>query len=419
MPCTFNLVRASCAVLILSFTLAPSVFAQCTPGWREGGSFASLNGQVYALAVWDSGAGPALYAGGEFTLAGSTTVNHVARWDGVSWHALGTGTDGDVRCFLDYGGELVVGGSFSTTGGVAADNLAAWNGAQWRSLGLQSEYPVCSLGEFRGELITGEEGSQIAYVRASNGNKWREIAFFLYGLPETAALSLVTFDDHLYVGGSFRSLNGFPADGSARWNGITWSVIESYDGGSVTAFGAQHAYRGDLYGGGYEYHGMGVFGPNFAVFQESDRPPFLFWQSLRNDLIVIRALEPVNGLLIAGGYAHFESSEALAGWDGAHWRFFDFGGGPRWVHAIAKFEGDLVVGGQFDEAGGIHSPYIARYACPPCLVDLDNDGFVTRIDFDLFVQAFETGDMRSDFDGDGFLTGIDFDLYVVAFEAAC
>lgn len=51
--------------------------------------------------------------------------------------------------------------------------------------------------------------------------------------------------------------------------------------------------------------------------------------------------------------------------------------------------------------------------------DFDGDGFVTGADFDLYVQAFEAGDLAADFDGDGFLSGIDFDLYVQAFEAGC
>jgi len=55
----------------------------------------------------------------------------------------------------------------------------------------------------------------------------------------------------------------------------------------------------------------------------------------------------------------------------------------------------------------------------PCRADYDHDGFITGIDYDLFVQDFEAGVMNADFDGDGFLTGIDFDLYVVAYEAGC
>jgi hypothetical protein len=54
-----------------------------------------------------------------------------------------------------------------------------------------------------------------------------------------------------------------------------------------------------------------------------------------------------------------------------------------------------------------------------CAADFDGDGFVTGIDYDLYVQAFEGGDMSADFDGDGFLTGIDFDLYVLAYEKGC
>ena len=51
--------------------------------------------------------------------------------------------------------------------------------------------------------------------------------------------------------------------------------------------------------------------------------------------------------------------------------------------------------------------------------DFDGDGFVTGVDYDLYVLAFEAGDMTADFDGDGFITGVDFDLYVAAFENAC
>lgn len=55
-------------------------------------------------------------------------------------------------------------------------------------------------------------------------------------------------------------------------------------------------------------------------------------------------------------------------------------------------------------------------ACP---ADFDCDGFITGLDYDLYVQAFEAGDASADFDGDTFITGVDFDLYVQAFEAGC
>lgn len=54
-----------------------------------------------------------------------------------------------------------------------------------------------------------------------------------------------------------------------------------------------------------------------------------------------------------------------------------------------------------------------------CPADFDQDGFVSGLDFDLYVQAFEAGEADADFDEDGFVTGLDFDSYVRAFDAGC
>ena len=50
-----------------------------------------MNHAVYALEVFDDGTGPALFAGGEFTTAGGVSANRIAKWDGTSWSALGSG----------------------------------------------------------------------------------------------------------------------------------------------------------------------------------------------------------------------------------------------------------------------------------------------------------------------------------------
>lgn len=69
--------------------------------------------------------------------------------------------------------------------------------------------------------------------------------------------------------------------------------------------------------------------------------------------------------------------------------------------------------------GDVNAQYIGAFAVDECPADFDGDGFVTGIDYDLYVLAFEAGDMSADFDGDGFITGVDFDQYVVAYEAGC
>jgi hypothetical protein len=67
-------------------------------------------------------------------------------------------------------------------------------------------------------------------------------------------------------------------------------------------------------------------------------------------------------------------------------------------------------------------PNILRFLFDPpvdCPADFDGDGFLTGVDFDLFVYAFEGGDENADFDGNGFINGADFDQFVAAYEEGC
>lgn len=54
-----------------------------------------------------------------------------------------------------------------------------------------------------------------------------------------------------------------------------------------------------------------------------------------------------------------------------------------------------------------------------CKADFDGTGFVDFDDFNLFVVAFEAGDIAADFDTSGFVDFDDFNLFVVAYEAGC
>lgn len=48
-------------------------------------------GIIHDAVEFDDGSGPALYVAGEFAEAGGVTVNNIAKWDGVSYSALGSG----------------------------------------------------------------------------------------------------------------------------------------------------------------------------------------------------------------------------------------------------------------------------------------------------------------------------------------
>src|SRR5262245_42638031 len=116
----------------------------CQPSWLP--DFAGLpgtNGGVRAFAEFDDGSGPALYVGGSFTSAGRVVANRIAKWDGERWSALGSGmnpgyanrTVSALAVFDDGSGPaLFAGGQFTTAGGVAANHIAKWDGSSWAAL---------------------------------------------------------------------------------------------------------------------------------------------------------------------------------------------------------------------------------------------------------------------------------------------
>ena len=150
-----------------------------------------MNDDVLAFAVFDDGGGPALYAGGKFTFAGGAPANRIAKWDGTEWSALGSGTNADVLALTVHddgsGPRLYAGGFFTSAGEIDASYVARWDGSAWSALSGMSD--------------------------------------------EVRALSV--FDDGsgagpaLYAGGNFTFAGGVPVNRIAKWDGTSWSPLES------------------------------------------------------------------------------------------------------------------------------------------------------------------------------------------------
>ena len=238
------------------------------------GSFGGggMNGEVHALVSYDDGTGPKLYAAGDFTIAGSVAASRIARWDGAAWSAVGGGMNSgaSVRALAVYddggGPQLYAAGSFSSAGGVNANGIARWNGSAWSSLGVLaggiSALLVHDDGSgaklYAGGGLTAAAGVPVNRIARWNGTTWSAVGAGVSGTSATIR-TLCIHDDgsgpKLFVGGTFTSAGGVPAQNIAAWDGVAWSApsaqellpideLASYDDGSgprLVAAGSQYS----------------------------------------------------------------------------------------------------------------------------------------------------------------------------------
>jgi hypothetical protein len=107
---------------------------------------------VLALAT----SGTNLYAGGNFVHAGGISVNHVARWNGTGWAALGAGMSAAVRSLTASSTNIYAGGDFVTVyPSTSASHIAQWNGSNWSPVGSGMNAAVDALSVSGNVLYAG------------------------------------------------------------------------------------------------------------------------------------------------------------------------------------------------------------------------------------------------------------------------
>ncbi len=202
-------------------------------------------GFVIALASFSGGplSRPELYAGGYFAVAGSPYSQHIAKWDGVSWSAIGSGTNDSVAALAVFddgtGPSIYVGGGFLTAGGGAASKIAKTNGTVLAGVhvgkgadGHIESLNVLDVGNGRRVYALGDflsAGNAISRgVAEWDGHEWRSLGG---GATNGQVRSLAAFDDGtgpaLYAAGSFTNIGGVDANYIAKWNGTRWSSLGS------------------------------------------------------------------------------------------------------------------------------------------------------------------------------------------------
>ncbi len=319
-----------------------------------------LSGLVNALAR--DGAGN-LYAAGHFNTAGGAPVGNVAKWDGTTWSALGSGTDGQVYALtLDSLGNLYAGGQFTTAGGITVHDVAKWDGHAWSAMNFGVSGIVYALtADGAGNVYVGGDfiaASSIpaAYIAKWNGSAWSQLQ---YGMNNVVSALAMDHAGNLYAGGRFTTANQISANYLAKWNGSAWSALDSGTNSQVSALTVDGS--DNLYAVG-NFASAGGITVNYVAKWNGGQ-----WSALGSGSpFGGQALAAdASGNLFVGGYfttAGAGSANRIAKWDGAAWSALGSGLDDAVNALILDGSGHLFVGGQFTSAGAHPTAYIAEAA---------------------------------------------------------
>ena len=371
-------------------------YSPSTDTWSGLGS--GSNDAIHALA---------LLANGNVVAAGFSTTGAVAAdqiavfdWTTNSWSALAVGIDNMVNgAALLPNEQLVVGGAFQTVGGVIANNVAIYNPmtGNWSPLASGTNGPVYAVAAFPdGDMAVGGYFDTAGGIAVNNiaryspaTNSWSDLGGGLtapideqydFVNPGVYALAVLSGGD-LLVGGNFDSAGGIPVNNIARYSPATssWSALGAGVTGTVLpsyyflpgVYALAELPGGDvLVGGNFNTAGGGAIG--YLARWSSSASTWSLPGYGPNYHVSALSVLPTGNVIVGGLFSYVGSSRAsrvglynptsnawsapaagLAG--GGYW-------GPRALAFAVLPDGDVIVGGDFDNAGTASSSNIARYS---------------------------------------------------------
>ena len=351
---------------------------------------------IYGMTVWN-----------DHLIVSTYNPTCVLMMNGAVWDTLGYPGTG-AFAMTTYGGDLVIGGSFTSIDGVAANRVARWNGSTWSALGtgLTGAFDrVDALTVHAGQLVAG--GSlTTGHVKVFNEpvGDWETLGLGFNSTVSSLASDGVT----LYAAGAFTLSGAAAVVRNARWDGASWlpvgpafssafkNNVTLWNGGAVfdrpmgdghLAFwnGASLTSMADSIGltGSFQVFQLGRWGQKLVVLGFFDSrgqaavPHLLLYDGVIWSFPIEpwddQMLSPVGGevtdliswggKLIFGGNPqfaaerdHFVYCPGAGAWDGQHWSSL----GGKYLTTTYKFfgtyQGDLITIGHSGLLG-----YVARW----------------------------------------------------------
>lgn len=214
--------------------------------------------------------------------------------------------------------------------------------------------------KFNDTLYASGNGIGIELMRW-NGTIWDTTGSFSV---DGSIRSFCSYNNALYVAGTFNHIGGITANCIAKYNGVSWSAVSGFPFTYSYAIYSLEVYNGELYAGGnfgdslgntcniarwdgsqWHYVGQGFHGGMDEVF---------CMETSQNKLFIAGAFKITDGNV--GNY--------IAQWDGA--TLSDVGGG-LWdntngqVWDLCSYHNNLYAAGFFTYAGGVWAQNVAKW----------------------------------------------------------
>jgi hypothetical protein len=325
-----------------------------------------------------------LYVGGSFTHVSGLLVNHVARWDGSAWTALGSGVSGKDFAMVnaltfDGRGNLYAAGSFSMAGNASANSVAKWNGSEWRSLGdgvigeINIKIGVEALAAdgntiYASGYFKTPEGAWNGAVKRWNGSAWEFVGDPMTCEDSFTGIHALTVDrnGNLFAGGEFCFAGSVSANNIARWDGSAWQALGADTSVNNEVFSIVVDAQDRLYAGG-KFTAAGGKPANHIAMWDGQQ-----WNSMAGGVtdggdypasVSAMALDPDGKLYVGGNFrkAGLVDANNIAMWDGSQWRALGSGLNGMVLALAIDSQGRVYAAGRFSIVGGTGINPIARW----------------------------------------------------------
>lgn len=328
----------------------------------------ALNGPLNAITV----SGNQIYLGGRFLPVPGSPYSSIAKGNGSTWEAMGTGIEATagpsaygVNEILVNGSDVYVAGWFNSVAGIAnTKNIAKWNGTEWQALGAGLNSVVYTMKMLGNDLYVG----RLTSIDKWNGNEWSNVGTVANG---SAIYALAVIGTDLYVGGLFTTINNVPNTARlAKWDGTAWSAVGN-DVISANAVNALAVIGNDLYVGG-DFNRIGSMTMNRIGRWNTVSKT---WSALAKGAETgvlgggVYALAVMGTDLYVGGtftsVVNDKNIQYIAKWNGSTWSALGTVSGDgigTIVGTLTPVGNDLYVGGRFTTLGNVKANSIIKWS---------------------------------------------------------